>query len=130
MPEALIAVPLYAPALPGPFARTRPARRCAAPARLAACAQRVAIPLPWRRVGRWTRGASFNSLGGWGEHRGRNFKPERLRGLEVDDQLVLGRRLHRQVARLLAFEDTIDVAGSAPILIEKIRPIGNQTAIS
>jgi hypothetical protein len=35
----------------------------------------------------------------------------RLRGLEVDHQLIFGRRLHRQVGRLLALEDAIDLAG-------------------
>jgi hypothetical protein len=46
-------------------------------------------------------------------------------GLEIDNQLVLGRRLHREVARLLALEDPIDVAGSAPVLVDPIRPVGD-----
>jgi hypothetical protein len=33
---------------------------------------------------------------------------KRLRGLEIDRQVVLGRCLHRQVSRLLAFEDAVD----------------------
>ena len=37
---------------------------------------------------------------------------ERFAGLEVDHEFVLGRRLHRQVGRFLAFEDAIDVAGA------------------
>ena len=36
--------------------------------------------------------------------------------------------LHRQVGWLLALEDAIDVAGGAPVLVEKIGPIGNQAA--
>jgi len=47
---------------------------------------------------------------------------ERFRGLEVDDQLVLGRRLHRQVGGLLALEDAIDIAGGAPEWVDRIRP--------
>ena len=43
-------------------------------------------------------------------------------------QLVLGRRLHRQVGRLLALEDAIDVAGRAPVLVDEIRPVGDQAA--
>ena len=43
-------------------------------------------------------------------------EPKRLGGLEVDDQLELGRRLNRQVGRLLALEDPIDVCcRSAPV---------------
>ena len=48
--------------------------------------------------------------------------------LRLIDQLVLGRRLHRQVGWLLALEDAIDVAGRAPVLVDEIRPIGDQAA--
>ena len=58
----------------------------------------------------------------------RHGEAERLGGLEVDHQLVLGRRLHRQVGRLLALEDAIDVAGRAPVLVDQIGPIGDQAA--
>ena len=53
---------------------------------------------------------------------------ERLCGLEINRQIVLGRRLHRQVGRLLALEDAVDVAGGAPVLVDVIRPIGDQAA--
>ena len=39
-------------------------------------------------------------------------KTKRLGGLEIDHQLELSRRLHRQVGRFFAFQDTIDVVGS------------------
>ena len=44
-----------------------------------------------------------------GRARSVDFKAERLRGLEVDDQLVFGRKLNRQIARLFAPEDSIDI---------------------
>src|SRR4029450_3409654 len=37
--------------------------------------------------------------------RGRNFEAECLRGLQIEDDLILGRHLHWQVGRLLALED-------------------------
>ena len=59
----------------------------------------------------------------------RHVEAERFGGLEVDHQLVLGRRLHRQVGRLLALEDAVDVAGRAPVLVDHVRPIGDQAAV-
>src|SRR5262245_2879988 len=48
---------------------------------------------------------------------------QRLRSLEVDHQLVLGRRLYRKIGRLLAFENTIDVACGTTELIDRIRAV-------
>ena len=59
---------------------------------------------------------SLDDLVGAGEERGWNVEAKSFGRFEVDDQLILGRRLHRQVGRLFALEDAIDVAGRAPIL--------------
>jgi hypothetical protein len=69
---------------------------------------------------RAARGGSLYHLVGAREHGRRHVEAERLGGLEVDHQLVLGRRLHRKVGRLLALEDAIDVAGREPVLVEEI----------
>src|ERR1700730_8499843 len=47
----------------------------------------------------------------------RNFKPERLRGLEIDHKLEFGRLLHRQVSVLLAFKSPFTVAASLPKMV-------------
>src|SRR5262249_51322048 len=63
------------------------------------------------------------------EQRLRHDEAERLGGREVDYKLILGRRLHRQVGRLLALEDAIDIAGCASELFDQIRPIRDEAAV-
>src|SRR5260370_15128523 len=55
--------------------------------------------------------------------------PSAFGGLEVDHQIERGRRLHRQVGRLLALENAIDVTGGAPELVGQINPIGDQATV-
>jgi hypothetical protein len=64
----------------------------------------------------------FDHLIGAGEHNCRDLDAERLGGLEVNDQLVLGRRLHRQVGWFLALEEAIDVGGGLRVLSMKSGP--------
>ena len=42
-------------------------------------------------------------------------RPSALAVLRLIAELVLGRRLHRQIGRLLALENTVDVAGGASV---------------
>src|SRR6266404_486375 len=66
----------------------------------------------------------LDHLGGAQQNRGRDGDAERLRGLEVEDQLDFGRLLDRQVGWLLALEDAIDAAGRAPVRVDRIRAVG------
>ena len=89
---------------------------------------RAALPAQ-ARAGRILSGGShFDHLVGAGQERLRHGQAKRLRGLEVDHQLELGRLLHRQVGRLLALEDAVDVAGRAAGRIGRIGPVGHQAA--
>jgi hypothetical protein len=58
----------------------------------------------------------FDHLGGAGEKRRWYSEAGRLRGLELDDKLVLCRRFHWHVGGLLAVKDAIEVAGGAAVV--------------
>src|SRR5262245_37699958 len=85
-------------------------------------------PAYWFARKRPSKASLFDHLVGAGEQTVRHVEAEGLCGLEVDHQLVLGRCLHRQVGGLLAFENAVDVAGRASVLIEIIRSVREQAA--
>jgi hypothetical protein len=70
----------------------------------------------------------FDHLVGAAEDRWRHSQTERLGGLEVEHQLILSRHLHRQIGRLLALENAIDVSCRAPVGIDRVGPVGDQAA--
>jgi hypothetical protein len=59
-----------------------------------------------------------------------NRETERLGGLQIDDQLVLRRRLHREIAPLLSLENAIDIARRTLIQIDSVGAIGHQATSS
>src|ERR1700747_1292283 len=71
---------------------------------------------------------SFDHLIGAGEQRRRNFEAERLRALEIDHELVFCRRLHRQLGRLLAFENAIHIRRGTPKINSSVNAVGQQAA--
>ena len=71
----------------------------------------------------------FDHLIGAGEQIVRNCKAERLGGLEIDNNLELGRPLYRQIARLRALHNLVDERSRAPEHVGKVHPISHQAAI-
>ena len=65
----------------------------------------------------------FDHLVGAGEYCRRNCKAQRLRGFQIDHQLELGRRLHWEVGRLLAFENAIDITRRTAVWVNCITSI-------
>src|SRR5215510_3261183 len=61
------------------------------------------------------------------QERRRDRQPERLPGLDVDDQLELGGLFDGEVARLGALQDLVHVRGAALVEIEKARPVRHET---
>src|SRR5437762_1592802 len=59
--------------------------------------------------------ALLDDLVGAVEQRGRHGEAERAGGFQVDDQLELGRLLHRQIGRLGAVQDLCDVDSELPV---------------
>src|SRR5205814_907322 len=62
--------------------------------------------------------------------RRRYLKAKCLGGFEIDQQLVLGRRLHGKVGWLLTFQNTVNVLGRAAVRINLIRSIGDESSVS
>jgi hypothetical protein len=69
---------------------------------------------------------SLDDLVGAGEDRRRDRQPERLRGVEIDDQLEGGRLLDRQVGRLGAAEGPADVTANLAVDASEARPVADQ----
>src|SRR6516164_2516491 len=74
------------------------------------------------------RASLLDHLVGAGEQTIWHGKAERLGGFQIDRQLVFGRRLHWQIGRLLALEDAVDIASCLTVLIDLIRPVGDEAA--
>ena len=70
----------------------------------------------------------FDHLVGASEEARRNWQRERLSGLEVDDQLELGWRLDRKLARLRTHQDAIGIGRRESKIIDQVTSVGQQAA--
>jgi hypothetical protein len=60
------------------------------------------------------------------QQRRRDGQPEGLRRLQVDDELELGGLLDREVARLGALQDLIDLGGGPPEVLPSVGPVRHE----
>jgi hypothetical protein len=72
----------------------------------------------------------LDHLIGASEERCRHNETECLGGLEIDNKLVFVWCLHGQVGRLLTLEDTIDIAGRLPELVNTVGTVGEKAAMA
>jgi hypothetical protein len=64
-----------------------------------------------------------------GEDQGRDRQAELPGGLEINQKLEFGRLLYRQIGRLGAFEDSVDIAACTAVQIGYFGAIDDQCAI-
>src|SRR5215470_13199175 len=96
------------------------------PAVLRRQAARRRAPPPCQRGTRG--GPSLNDLIRPRQHRRRDGQAERLGGLEVDDELELGRLLDREIGGLGTLEDLCHIGSGASIEISEIRAVAHEGA--
>src|SRR6516164_3922768 len=72
----------------------------------------------------------FDDLVGAQQNRWGYGKTERVGSLAVHDHLELGRKLHREIARLLAAQDAIHIGGGATPGVYPVDSVGEQAAFS
>jgi hypothetical protein len=68
---------------------------------------------------------SLDHLVSAGKYCRRDCEAQCLRSSKIDNQLILGWSLHRQIGGLLALEDAVDISCPAPHLVNKIGSIGD-----
>src|SRR6516165_7726337 len=71
-----------------------------------------------------------DGFGGGRQDRRGYREAKRLGGLEVHGHLELGGQLHREIARLRAAQDAIDIDGGATNDVYQVDSVGEQTAFS
>src|SRR5262249_7723848 len=99
------------------------------PHRMGAVVHHSKIAAPMSALGQKRTSRLLDHLIGRSEQRLWNGQSERLCGLEIENQFVLGRRLHWHIGWVLTLEDAIDIPGGLPDHIVRTRSVRDQAAV-
>src|SRR5262249_43427617 len=72
---------------------------------------------------------SFDHLVGDREHARRNVETKRLGGLEIDDELELGRLNDRKVAHLASLEDARNIGAGLSVAVREACAVAHQATV-